>query len=74
MWNGVFSPSMQKNITDHFDVINIQADEVLGIVYVTIVFHRSPNQQYVFEIPEDRFEADKESIGEEVLKQLRGEG
>lgn len=71
MWDGAFAPSIRKSISDHFDVVNIQHDEVIGMVYVTVVFANTPNKQYVFEIPEDKFQPDKEAIGEEVLRQLR---
>lgn len=71
MWNGALVPSTRKSIAEHFDIINIKVDGVIGIAYVTVVFHNSPNKQYVFEIPEDRFESDKESIGEEILRQLQ---
>lgn len=68
MWNGTIYKN--KDFTDHFDVINVKPDEILGIVSVTVVFEKSPDKEYTFEIDEDMFESDKESIGKEILRQL----
>ena len=70
MWDGMFFK--QGSITDHFDIVNIRHDEIFGIVYVTVVFDKTPGKEYVFEIDSDKFDADKTAIGEEIIRQLRG--
>jgi hypothetical protein len=70
MWDGMFFEK-RSTFTDHFDVVNIQEDSVFGIVHVTVVFDKTPNKEYVFDILAEDFEPDKESIGEEILRQLK---
>lgn len=70
-WGGAFAPLRKGGIVDHFDVVGINYDEVLGMVYVRIEFYKTPGREYLFEIEEDKFQPDKESIAEEVLRQLK---
>lgn len=70
MWDGVFAPTVKKSIADHFDIVNIKKDEVVGIVTVTVEFHKSPGKMYDFVIAEEDFDADKAKIGSEIARQL----
>lgn len=70
MWDGLFVKSKAQDLARHFDVENVSADEVTGIVKVTVRFHKTPDKTYTFEIPEDRWEADKESIAKEILREI----
>lgn len=70
MWNGMFYKV--GSIADHFDVVNIDKNEVLGIVSVTVIFEKSPGKEYVFDIDEADFEPDKEAIGREIVRQIKG--
>lgn len=70
MWDGMIY--FQKNrFTDHFDVVNVKPNELMGFVEVTVVFDAKPGKEYVFEIPEEDFEPDKEAIGKQIMMQLK---
>lgn len=64
-------PLQKGGIVDHFDVVGINYDEVLGMVYVRVEFYKSPGRDYMFEIEERKFRPDKESIAQEILRQLK---
>ena len=70
MWDGAFAKSRAQELAEHFDVENVSVDEVIGMVSVTIRFHKSPDKAYVFEIPEEDWDADKEIIAKEILREL----
>lgn len=68
MWDGVFA---KRSVTEHFDIINIRREELTDVYFVTVEFYNYRQKQYVFEIPGERFSADKESIGKEIINQLK---
>lgn len=58
-------------ISEHFDIVNIVYDGLDGFVTVVVTFNDAPNRQHSFDIPENDFQADKDWIGDEILRQLR---
>lgn len=68
-WDGAFVK--QGSFADRFDVIKTEHDEILDIYKVTVVFHKTPEKQYVFEIDADAYSTDKKRLATEILRQLQ---
>lgn len=68
-WDGVFAK--KGSFADRFKVTDTVHNEVLGIYEVTVVFDKSPDKSYVFEIDEAHYSTDKKVLATEILRQLQ---
>lgn len=70
-WDGAFAK--KGGFADRFKVIDTDHNEVLGIYEVTIIFDKSPDKSYVFEIDEAHYSTDKKVLATEILRQLQND-
>lgn len=70
-WNGAFV--RKGKFEDKFKVVRKQHDELLDTYEVTVVFYAKPNQEYVFEVSEEAYNAVKEILADEILRQLKND-
>lgn len=68
-WNGAFVT--KGSFADRFRVVDTEYDEVMGNYSVTVIFDKSPDKSYVFDIDEDKYSTDKKVLATEILRQLQ---
>lgn len=68
-WDGAFVT--KGSFADRFDVVKTEHDEILDIYKVTVVFKKTPEKQYIFEVDAEAYSTDKEILAKEILRQLQ---
>ena len=68
-WNGAFAK--KGSFADRFKVVDTEHDDVLGLYLVTVIFDKSPDKLYVFEIDDEKYSTDKAVLATEILRQLQ---
>lgn len=63
-------PTWNKKFSEHFTIISTSQNLLTDEWEVSIVFDATPGKEYVFYIDPSRYRPDKESIAQEILRQL----
>lgn len=68
-WDGMFAK--RGSFADRFDVKDVQHNEDLDLYSVTVVFKKSPDSEYTFEVKAENYSTDKQVLATEILRQLQ---